>query len=182
MARLGIGQRGRPPLTIGSAASYDRLNPFLTNVHSPVGASVDVSRAIPVHSGRGWKFLLWGLLCLLTGVNTSQAAGCHMQDSIVLRSTLSWEKELVVDLSAEPLVQLPRVLAEPPCQGEVPHLFDCDGARTGAALVRPLRFDLPGLSDFVSFQSPSEPIRRRQSRLDRPPRTTLSRSAVERRA
>jgi hypothetical protein len=168
------------PLTIGNAASYDRVKPFLTNVRSPIGANLGVSRAVPAHSGRRWMFLLWGLLCLQGGANTSQAAGCHMQDRIVLRSTLSWEKQLAVALNSEPLVQLPPVLAKPPCQGEVPHVVDSDFAWPSAAFVQPLRFGPPGLSDFVSFQFPSEPIRTPLLRLDRPPRTTLSRAAVER--
>jgi hypothetical protein len=176
--RVDLGSQ--PPLTTCGAASYDRVKPFLTNVRSPVGANLDVSRAVPVHSGRRWMFLLWGLLCLLGGTNTSQAAGCHMQDRIVLRSTLSWEKQLAVALNSEPLVQLPPVLAKPPCHGEVPHVVDSDFAWPSAALVQPLRFDPPGLSDFVSFQFPSEPIRPPLLRLDRPPRTTLSCTAVER--
>jgi hypothetical protein len=170
----------QPPLTTCGAASYDRIKPILINVRSPIGANLDVFRAVPVHTGRGWMFLLWGLLCLLGGVKSSQAAGCHMQDRIMLRSTLSWEKELAVDLSADPLVQLPPVLAEPPCPGEVPHVLDSDGAWTSPALFRPLRSDPPGLSDCVSFQFPSEPIRPWLMRLDRPPRTNLSRAAVER--
>ena len=167
-----------PPLTIGNAASYDRVNPFLANVRSFIGANVDVARAVPVLSGRGWKFLLWVLLCLLGGVKSSQAAGCHMQDLIMLRTTLSWEKELAVDLSAEPFVQLPPVLAEPPCRGDVPHVLDSDGDWTGPALFRPLRLDPPGLSDCVFFQFTSEPNRPWLMRLDRPPRTTLRRAAV----
>ena len=137
-----------------------------------------MARAVPVLSGRGWMFLLWGLLCLLGGVKSSQAAGCHMQDRIMLRSTLSWEKELAVDLSAEPLVQLPPVLAEPPCRGEVPHVLAPDGDWTGPALFRPLRLDPPGLSDCASFQFTSEPMRPRLMRLDRPPRTNQRRAAV----
>jgi hypothetical protein len=180
MPESGGAPDSLPPLTISNAASYDRVKPFLTNVRSLIGANVDVSRAVPVHSGREWMFLLWGLLCALGGVESSQAAGCHMQDRIVLGSTLSWEKELVVDLSAEPPIQLPPLLAEPPCQGEVPRVVDSAAAWTIAALVHPLRLDPAGLSDFVSFQSPSEPMCPRLLRLDRPPRTTLLRSAVER--
>ena len=137
-------------------------------------------RTVPVRSGRGWMFLLWALLCLLAGVSSSQAAGCHMQDRIVLRSTPSWEKLLVLDLSTEPLVQLPPVLAEPPCRGEVPQVGDSGGVWSSATLVGQLRFDPPGLSDFNAFQSPSEPIRLRLLRLDRPPRTSLACGAVKR--
>jgi hypothetical protein len=179
MPESGGAPDSLPPLTISNAASYDRVKPFLTNVRSLIGANVDVSRAVPVHSGREWMFLLWGLLCALGGVESSQAAGCHMQDRIVLGSTLSWEKELVVDLSAEPIAQLPPVLAEPRCQGEVPRVVDSDGAWTSAAVLRPLRFEPSGQLDFVSIQSPSEPMQPRLLRLDRPPRTALSRSAVE---
>ena len=115
-----------------------------------------MARAVPVLSGRGWKFLLWVLLCLLGGVKSSQAAGCHMQDRIMLRTTLSWEKELAVDLSAEPFVQLPPVLAEPPCRGDVPHVLDSDGdsdsctasGKTECFLLPALL--LPGLTVVVS--------------------------------
>jgi len=139
-----------------------------------------VSRTVPVRSGRRWMFLLWALLCPLVGVSSSQAAGCHMQDRVVLRSTPSWEKLLMFDLSTEPLVQLPPVLAVPPCRGEVPHVVDFESTRTSATLVGGLRFDPPGLLDFNAFQSPSEPIRLRLLRLDRPPRTSRSCAAVQR--
>ena len=174
-----VGVDRRPPLTIGNAASYDRVKPFHTNVRSPIGANVDVSRAVPVHPGRIWIFLLWGLLCLLGGVNTSQAAGCHMQDRIVLGAMLSWENELVVDLSAQPFVQLPPVLAMPPCQGEVPRGVDFGSTYTVAALVRPIQIDSSGRSVLIAIQSRSEPIRPPLFRLDRPPRRNPSRAAVE---
>jgi hypothetical protein len=168
-----------PPLTIGNAASYDRVKPFVTNVRIPIGANDDVSRTVPVHPGRGWIFLLWAVLCLLSGVKTTQAAGCHIQDRIVLGSTLSWEKELAVDVSAEPLVQLPPVLAVPPCQGEVPQVVQSGSTSTCAALVRPLRFESSGQSDLIPIRSPSEPVRPPLFRLDRPPRSNPSRAAVE---
>jgi hypothetical protein len=171
-----------PPLTIGDAASYDRVEPIHTNVPSSIGANVDVSRTDPAHPGRGWMYFLSAVLCLLGGVNTTQAAGCHMQDRIALGSTPTWEKELEIDLSVEPLVQLPPVLAVPPCRGEVPHVVDFESTRTSATLVGGLRFDPPRLSDFNAFQSPSEPIRPRLLRLDRPPRTSLLCAAVRRSA
>jgi hypothetical protein len=163
-----------PALTIRSEGSYDRVKPILLTVYGPNGAIADVSRAIPLYSDCGCKVLLCGLLCLLGAVNTSQAAGCHIQDRIVLGSTPSWEKELIVDLSPKPVIQLPPVLAEPPCHGEVAHVVDFDGTGTGAALVHSLPFDHHGPSHFVSVQSPSEPVGPRLAPLDRPPRANLS--------
>jgi len=149
------------------------------NVHSQIGANIDVSRAAAEYFGRGWIFLLTGFLCLVGFVDTTRAAGCHMQDRIVLGSTPSWEKQLVVDLSAEPRVQFPPVLAKSHCQGEVPTIVDFNAGWTTAALVPTTPFDLPDLSDFVSPQSASEPIRHQPLRLDRPPRTTLSRITAQ---
>ena len=75
-----------------------------------------------------------GALCLLGWVDTSLAAGCHMQVRTVLGSKSSWENELVFDRSAAPVVQLPPILAKPPCHDQVPHVVDSIGARISGGL------------------------------------------------
>ena len=141
-----------------------------------------MSCAAAENLSRRWTFLLTGALCLLGWVDTSLAAGCHMQVRTVLGSKSSWENELVFDRSAAPLVQLPPILAKPPCHDQVPHVVDSIGARISAAHVSTPRFDRPLQSDLVFVHFLSKPIRPPLVRLDRPPRTTVAHAAGERRA
>jgi hypothetical protein len=142
-------------------------------------SEIDVSRAVPAHSCRGWVVVLTAALCVLAGAKASPAAGCHVADRPVLGSRLAWEHELVVDVSPAPLVAAPPVLTHPPCQGEVPHAVPSTGNSAGAAWLERVRIEPPSPSDPVTTHFPSEHAQPLGFRLDRPPRPALVHVAIE---
>jgi hypothetical protein len=120
---------------------------------------------------RAGLLVMAAVLCLLCGSPSAFAAGCHVAERAVLKTTLSWDRDLASNHPVtQPRMETPPVLSHPPCQGEIPHLQSSSLVTSGAAVLERWLPDPPSLSESMLVRPRREHDQPPSFRIDRPPR------------
>jgi hypothetical protein len=138
-----------------------------------IRSDVKVPRPVRTHGYTGLVFILAGAFCLWCASPPAFAAGCHVADRPVLKSTLSWERDPNFHVVTPPLVQAPPVLSHPPCQGEIPHVLESSLVTNGAACLDRSLVEPPPLSEPIQGRPRREHRQPPALRLHRPPRPII---------